>query len=72
MARNDALIRRARKALAYDLQESNEFIHGVIRDLIVALGGDPTPPDPPKRPRIPASILRQALEAQALLSKPRA
>lgn len=41
---NDALIARARKALTYDLQESNEFIHGVIRDLIVALGGNPNPP----------------------------
>lgn len=63
------LIARARKALTYDLQESNEFIHGVIRDLIKALGGNPTPPRAPKRPRIPPTILTQVMAAQELLSR---
>lgn len=60
---NATLIARARKVLAMDFQESNDFVHGTVRDLIKALGGDPDAKVKQRTSGPPASILAQALEA---------
>ena len=60
---NHGLIARARKVLAMDFQESNDFVHGTVRDLIKALGGDPDAKVKQRTSEAPASILAQALEA---------